>query len=84
MSVARLYEMEAAIPSPPNAELAVHWSAMILLLRQACVSAIEAVEVTRNLATASELLVIATKEMGAMADSINAWTARLLAGELEP
>ena len=57
---------------------------MILLLRQACVSAIEAVEVTRNLATASELLVIATKEMGAMADSINAWTARLLAGELEP
>lgn len=81
--VAELDQMESVIPPPPNSEAAVHWAAMILLLRRTCESVITGVGVTRNLNTASELLGMAIEEMMAMARIMNAWTAEFNAGELE-
>jgi len=54
-----------------------------LAARQSCQSAVEGIKVTRSLHTASELLALATNEMEAVAAGMNAWTDKLLAGELE-
>lgn len=80
--VDELDQIESAIPPPPHAEAEVHWSAMILLLRRSCESAVEGVEVTRNLKQASDLLARASGEMAAMARIMTDWTTKLDSGQL--
>lgn len=79
--VAELDQMDTVIPPPPNSEAAIHWAAMILLLRRTCESVVTGVVVTRNLNTASELLGMAIEEMTAMARNMHAWTAEFNSGE---
>jgi hypothetical protein len=78
---ATLDQMEEHIPPPPIKEVAAHWSAMILLLRQTCLSVIEGIEVTRTLHKASHYFELASKEMVSIADAMNEWTRQFQAGE---
>ena len=71
--VAELDLMESVLLPPPNAEAEVHWAAMTSLLRQSCTTAIEGVQVTRTLSTASHYLNLANAEMTALARIMNEW-----------